>query len=133
MKAGLAVGFIITAASFPVLAAQGSADTYPTRPVRILVPQGPSGSNDMMARYFGGALSERLGKQFVVDNRPGAEGSIATDIVAKAAPDGYTLLIASAAFTQNPAVMNNLPYDPVKNLDSFRIFCRAAVLIVVGP
>ncbi|HKU71417.1 MAG TPA: tripartite tricarboxylate transporter substrate-binding protein, partial [Burkholderiales bacterium] len=133
MKAGLAVGFIIAAASFPALAAQGSADAYPTRPVRILVPQGPSGSNDMMARYFGGALSERLGKQFVVDNRPGAEGSIATDIVAKAAPDGDTLLMASAAFTQNPAVMKKLPYDPVKDFDWAAYFGHAPVIIVIGP
>jgi tripartite-type tricarboxylate transporter receptor subunit TctC len=133
MKAGLAVGFIIAAASFSALAAQGTADAYPTRPVRILVPQGPSGSNDMMARYFGGALSERLGKQFVVDNRPGAEGSIATDIVAKAAPDGYTLLMASAAFTQNPAVVKKLPYDPVKDFDWVAFFGRAPVIIVVGP
>jgi tripartite-type tricarboxylate transporter receptor subunit TctC len=98
-----------------------------------VVPQGPSGSNDMMARYFGGVLSERLGRQFVVDNRPGAEGMIATDIVAKAAPDGYTLLMASAAFTQNPAVLKKMPYDPVKDFDWVAFFGRAPVIIVVGP
>ena len=133
MKAGLAVGLVVAAASVPGFAAQGSPETYPARPVRILVPQGPSGSNDMMARYFGGALSERLGRQFVVDNRPGAEGMIATDIVAKAAPDGYTLLMASAAFTQNPAVVKKLPYDPVKDFDWAGFFGRAPVIIVIGP
>jgi tripartite-type tricarboxylate transporter receptor subunit TctC len=133
MKAGFATVWFLIAASFPVFAAQTSPESYPTKPVRILVPQGPSGSNDMMARYFGGVLSERLGRQFVVDNRPGAEGMIATDIVAKAAPDGYTLLMASAAFTQNPAVVKKLPYDPVKDFDWVAFFGRAPVIIVVGP
>ena len=98
-----------------------------------MVPQAPGGSNDIMARYVGGLLGERLGKQVVVDNRPGAEGMIGTDIVAKAAPDGYTLLMASAAFTQNPAVIRKLPYDPVRDFDWVAFFGRAPVVIVVGP
>jgi tripartite-type tricarboxylate transporter receptor subunit TctC len=111
----------------------GGAETYPTRPIRVVVPQGPSGSNDIMARYVGGQLSERLGRQVVVDNRPGAEGMIGTDIVAKAAPDGYTLLMASTAFTMNPAVVSKLPYDPLKDFDFVATFGRAPVVITVGP
>src|SRR5688572_9056005 len=93
--------------------ATDGADQYHNRPVRIIVPQAPGGSNDIMARYVGGALSERLGKQFVVDNRPGAEGMIGTETVARANPDGYTLLMASTAFVMNPAVLK-LPYDSIK-------------------
>ena len=115
-------------------AAPGGADAgFPTKPIRVVVPQGPSGSNDIMARYIGGMLAERVGRQVVVDNRPGAEGMIGTDIVAKAAPDGYTLLMASAAFTQNPAVIKKLPYDPVRDFDWVAIFGRAPVIITVGP
>src|SRR5512132_477741 len=92
MKASLAITIVLMLASIPgAYAAQrqvaGGTESYPSRPIRVLVPQGPSGSNDIMARYVGGQPSERLGRQVVVDNRPGAEGMIATDIVAKAAPD----------------------------------------------
>jgi tripartite-type tricarboxylate transporter receptor subunit TctC len=106
---------------------------YPARPVRIIVPQAPGGSNDIMARYVGGALTERLGKQFVVDNRPGAEGMIGTETVARANPDGYTLLMASTAFVMNPAVIEKLPYHPIKDFDWVATFGRAPVVITVGP
>jgi tripartite-type tricarboxylate transporter receptor subunit TctC len=86
-----------------------------------------------LARYIGGHLSERLGRQVVVDNRPGAEGMIATETVARANPDGYTILMASTAFTMNPAVMKKLPYDPVKDFDWIATFGRAPVIITVGP
>jgi tripartite-type tricarboxylate transporter receptor subunit TctC len=106
---------------------------YPTRPIRVIVPQAPGGSNDIMARYIGGHLSERLGKQIVVDNRPGAEGMIGTDTVAKANPDGYTILMASTAFTMNPAVVKKLPYDPVRDFDWVAMFGKAPVVITIGP
>ena len=86
-----------------------------------------------MARYVGGQFAERVGRQVVVDNRPGAEGTIGTEIVARAAPDGYTLLVASAAFTMNPAVVRKLPYDPIKDFDWAALLGRAPVVIVVGP
>ena len=101
--------------------AQGSAASdpapgYPSRPVRLLVPFPPGGSNDIMARYFAQYLSGRFGQQVVVDNRGGAEGIIATDIVAHARPDGHTLLFISAAHTVSGGTRSKLPYDP---LDSF--------------
>jgi tripartite-type tricarboxylate transporter receptor subunit TctC len=137
MKSNFATGVVLMLASVTgAFAAQGpaaDASGYPTKPIRVVVPQGPSGSNDIMARYIGGKLGERLGRQVVVDNRPGADGMIGTDIVAKAAPDGYTMLMASAAFTQNPAVISKLPYDPIKDFDWVAIFGRAPVVIVVGP
>src|SRR5215467_8966359 len=99
MNLSLAAGAILALVS--VTGAHGAqhAETgYPSRPIRLIVPQAPGGSNDIFARYIGNQLGERLGKQVVIDNRPGAEGMIGTDTVAKAAPDGYTMLMASTAF-----------------------------------
>ncbi len=138
MKANLAITAVsvlafTTCAQAAQPSAGGGAQDYPARPIRIVVPQAPGGSNDIMARYVGAMLSERLGKQVVVDNRAGAEGMIGTDIVAKAAPDGYTMLMASTAFTMNPAVISKLPYDPIKHFDFVATFGRAPVVITVGP
>lgn len=96
--------------------ADDPASGYPLRPVRLLIPFPPGGSNDIMGRYFAQYLTERLGQQVVVDNRAGAEGIIAADIVSHARPDGYTLLLTSAAHTVIAATRTKLPYDP---LDSF--------------
>lgn len=115
------------------LAADREGTMYPTRPIRVIVPQAPGGSNDIMARYIGGLLGERLGRQVVVDNRPGAEGMIGTEIVARANPDGYTMLMASTAFTMNPAVVRKLPYDPIKDFDWVAMLGNAPVVITVGP
>jgi tripartite-type tricarboxylate transporter receptor subunit TctC len=92
------------------------AAAYPARAIRLLVPFPPGGSNDIMARYFAQYLTDRFGQQVVVDNRGGAEGIIATEIVSNARPDGYTLLFVSAAHTVHGATRSKLPYHPV---DSF--------------
>ncbi len=126
----------VTTAATLMLAFQcglAAAQNYPTKPIRLIVPQAPGGSNDIMARYIGGQLGERLQKQVVVDNRPGAEGIIGSELVARAAPDGYTLLMASTAFTMNPAMMKKLPYDPIKDFDFAAVLGRGPVMIVVGP
>ncbi|MEN3353269.1 MAG: hypothetical protein V7640_1427, partial [Betaproteobacteria bacterium] len=91
----------------------GQAQNYPTRPVRLVVPFPPAGSNDIVGRVVAAALGDRLGKQVVVDNRAGGNSIIGTDIVANAPPDGYTLLVISTSFTTNP-VIHKLPYDPLK-------------------
>src|SRR5688572_16756446 len=114
-------------------ASENAAMSYPARPIRVIVPQAPGGSNDIMARYIGGQLAQRIGQQIVVDNRPGAEGMIGTEVVARANPDGYTLLMASTAFTMNPAVVRKLPYDPIKDFDWVAMFGKAPVVITVGP
>ena len=88
---------------------------YPSRPVRLLVPFPPGGSNDIMPRYLGQYLTERLGQSVVIDNRGGAEGIIATDIVAHARPDGYTLLFVSAAHSVHGGTRKKLPYDPLNS------------------
>src|SRR5262245_17311689 len=81
------------AAALPGVSRAASAQAYPTRPVRIIAPAPAGGANDILARLIGQSLSERLGQPFVVENRPGAGTNIGTDAVAKAAPDGYTLLV----------------------------------------
>jgi tripartite-type tricarboxylate transporter receptor subunit TctC len=128
-----ALAFTTCAHAAQRAATDKSGAAYPVKPIRVMVPQAPGGSNDTMARYIGGHLAERLGKQVVVDNRAGAEGMIATEIVARANPDGYTLLMASTAFTMNPAVVKKLPYDPIKDFDFVAMFGRAPVIITVGP
>jgi tripartite-type tricarboxylate transporter receptor subunit TctC len=115
--AALGVAAIVpTLAAAQRTASAGTEQNYPVRPIRLIVPQAPGGSNDIMARTIANHLTERFGRQVVVDNRPGAEGMIGTDIVARSASDGYTLLMASAAFTMNPAV-RKLPYDSLKAFD----------------
>jgi tripartite-type tricarboxylate transporter receptor subunit TctC len=137
MKSNLAVCFIVMLAAAGGQAAQRATSAvadqnYPTRPVRLLVPQAAGGSNDIMARYIGHYLTERLGRQVVVDNRPGAEGMIGTEIVARSAPDGYTLLMASAAFTMNPAV-RKVPYDPLAAFDWVAMLGSGPTVLTVGP
>ena len=114
-------------------AAVTAAETeFPVRPIRLLVPQAAGGSNDIMARNVANYLTQSFGKQVVVDNRPGAEGIIGTEIVARSAPDGYTLLLASAAFTMNPAV-RKLPYDSLAAFDWVARLGTGPTVLTVGP
>ncbi|MCC7082789.1 MAG: tripartite tricarboxylate transporter substrate binding protein [Burkholderiales bacterium] len=126
-----AVGAALVAGALQPYAQAATSAAYPSRPIRLIVPQAPGGSNDIMARYFGGKLSERLGHQVVVDNRPGAQGMIGTDMVAKSNPDGYTMLMTSTAFTMNPAVFT-LPYDSTKDFDWVTMLGSSPVLITVN-
>jgi tripartite-type tricarboxylate transporter receptor subunit TctC len=115
MKVIVAMALALCAAG-SALASEGvDSAAYPSRPVRLIVAFPPGGSNDIMGRYFAQYLTERFGKQVVVDNRAGAEGIIAADIVSHAAPDGYTLLLTSAAHTVIAASRTNLPYDPIES------------------
>jgi len=105
---------------------------YPTRPVRIIVPFPPGGSNDILGRFIGQKLSERLGQTTVIDNRPGADGIIGTDIAAKSVPNGYTLLVVSTSYAMNPAV-HKLPYDPLKSLVPVALIGTGPNLVAVTP
>ncbi|MEQ1775033.1 MAG: tripartite tricarboxylate transporter substrate-binding protein [Burkholderiales bacterium] len=123
-------------ACFSLLLAATSGITFaqsawPTKPIRLLVPQAPGGSNDIMARSVGQFIAERVGKQVVVDNRPGADGIIGTDIIARSSPDGYSILMASAAFVQNPAV-RKVPYDPVKSFDWIGKLGNGPTVLTIG-
>lgn len=107
-------GVLAAAAAGLAAAAPSPAGTqYPTRPVRFLVPYGPGGPTDTMARVVGQQLAERWGRTVVIDNRPGATGNIGTVIVARAAADGHTVLVHSSAFAVNPSLFRNAGYDPL--------------------
>lgn len=93
--------------SCPHAHAQSDAANYPTRPIRIVVPQSPGGSTDLTARLVAKQLNEAFKQSAVVDNRPGAGSTSGTEIVARAAPDGYTMLVVASSFTINPALKKN--------------------------
>ena len=100
---------LAAAMTFPL--ARARAADYPTRPVRVIVPFAPAGPTDIMARILTNHLGDRLGGSVIVENRPGAGGNIGTAVVARAEPDGYTLLIDSSAFVVNPSLYKHCPYD----------------------
>ena len=111
-----------------------SVSNYPNRPVRVLVGFAPGGTTDITARILAAQLTQTLGQQFVVDNRTGASGQIATDIVAKAAPDGYTLFaVAGGTHTSNVSLYKKLPYDTVKDLAPITLFAWVSNMIVTHP
>ncbi len=104
---------------------------YPDRPVSIIVPFAPAGPTDIIARVLASALSQRLGQQFVVDNRAGAAGNTGMAQVARAAPDGYTLMVTSTAIAVNPALFKKLPYDPFKDFAPISELVNAPNVLVV--
>jgi tripartite-type tricarboxylate transporter receptor subunit TctC len=109
-----------------------AAQDYPTKPVRIIVPFPPGGFNDIVARMIATQLSERMGKQFIIDNRTGAGGVLGTEQVAHAAPDGYTLLIASLAITINPW-FHKVSYDATKSFAPVALLATAPNVISIQP
>jgi tripartite-type tricarboxylate transporter receptor subunit TctC len=114
------------------LATPATADEYPSKPVRLIIPFPPGGSNDVVGRMIAMQLSERLGKQVVVDNRSGAGGVIGTEIAAKSPPDGYTLLIVSIAHAVNPWLYK-LNYDPIKAFAPVAILATGPNVLAVNP
>ena len=110
----------LTAAVLLVSVALGAgayAQTYPVKPIRIVNPSAPGGSNDVVARLLVKTMTAELGQSVYVDNRPGAGGNIGTELVAKAPADGYTLLIVLGSFAINPSLMKQVPYDPIKDFE----------------
>src|SRR5579872_3418224 len=112
--------------------APASADNYPTRSIRLIIPFPPGGSNDVVGRIIANQLGEKLGKQVFVDNRGGAGGVVGTDLAAKAAPDGYTLLIVSIAHAVDPWIYKE-PFDPVKDFVPVSIFATGTNVLTVNP
>ena len=121
------------AAAFPAILRNASAQTYPTRPVRIIVGFAAGGPTDILARLIGHWLSERLGQSFVVENRPGAATNIATEEVAHAPPDGYTLLAAVSTNTVNPALYPNLNFNFIRDIAMIAGLTRSAEVLEVNP
>lgn len=111
-----------------------AAQTYPNKPVRLVVGFPPGGVNDIIGRIVGAKLSERLGQSFIVENKPGGNGIIGTDYVAKAAPDGYTLLIGTiGTMVFNPGLYDRLPFDPVKDFVAITQFASGPLVFAVNP
>jgi tripartite-type tricarboxylate transporter receptor subunit TctC len=117
-----------------VIAATAAAQGYPSKPVRIVVPVPPGGATDPVARQLGAKLQEALGQPFIVENRAGANGNIGAEFVAKAAPDGYTLLVIDlGTFTSGPAVYPNLPFDPLTDFAPIMMLVRSPYGLSITP
>lgn len=129
-RSGLAALLVLGAAAIAPSAT--CAQDYPTRPVRIIVGFAAGGVTDIMARIVGQKLGESFGQQFVVDNRPGAGSAIASEITAKAAPDGYTLLMIGTSFAINAGVYKKLSYDPVKDFAGVILVSSAPQVLVAN-
>jgi tripartite-type tricarboxylate transporter receptor subunit TctC len=111
----------------------GFGQTYPNKPVRLIVPFAPGGFTDVVARILGQKLSARLGQQFVIENKPGAGSIIGTDFVAKAAPDGYTLVMVSTTHVISPWIYKNVPYDPIKSFTVISKLVDSPYVLLVNP
>ena len=105
---------------------------YPNRPIHVIVPFPPGGAVDPIARSIGQKLDEAWGQPVVIDNKPGAATIIGTDFVAKAAPDGYTVILVATSFTVNPSAYSKLPFDPVKDLAPISLVSRLPNMLVVN-
>src|SRR3954451_8640935 len=121
MKRRAFIGFLAAAVALPLGAiglgtVPSSAQTYPAKPIRIIVPTSPGGITDALARALAQRLTESFGQQVIVENRPAGAGHIGMDFVAKASPDGYTLVVAAdASFVVNPHLYSKLSYDPIND------------------
>jgi tripartite-type tricarboxylate transporter receptor subunit TctC len=129
--------FLLPALLGPALLAPAtgvlSAQPFPSKPVRLVVPYAPGGSSDVIGRLLGQRLGELVGQTIVVDNRPGAGSMIGTDIVAKAVPDGYTLVLSDMPHTINPSVYAKVPYDPVRDFSPVTIVGTSPLFLFVHP
>jgi tripartite-type tricarboxylate transporter receptor subunit TctC len=119
------------AAALPVFARRAGAQTYPVRSVRLIVGIAAGGTQDTLARLLAQGLSEQLGQQFVVDNRPGANGNLGTEAVVRAAPDGYTLFFANTSNSTNPALYEKLNYDFIRDIAAVASIGRGPGVMVV--
>ena len=117
----------------PSIAASAPAIEYPTRSIRLIVGQAPGGGLDIIARALAQKLTEALGQTVVVDNRPGAAGTLGSALAAKSQPDGYTALIVSVTYSINPSLYRNLPFDPVKDLQPVALIASTPFLLMVNP
>ncbi len=129
MKIGKLLLALLCMACSAALYAQG----YPNRPIHVVIPWPPGQATDLAARIIADKLSRALGQPFVMDNKAGAGGQIGTDFVAKAAPDGYTLLAASSGPVSIAPSLQKLPYDPVTQLSAISVVCLNPFALVTYP
>jgi len=124
---------LLAAATFTLLACNAFAAAYPEKPVRLVLPYGPGGGSDVVARPLAHFMSERTGAQFIADNRGGANGNIAMEIVAHAPADGYTLVLAlTAQLAINPSLYKKIPYDPVRDFAPVTLLGSAPYFLSVN-
>lgn len=116
-----------------VLSMDAHAQTYPAKSVRLIVPYAPGGGVDIVARALGQELTKRLGQQIVIENKTGAGGNIGSDAVAKATPDGYTVLIASPANAVNPSLYAKMPFNPVRDLTPVALIATVPTILLASP
>jgi tripartite-type tricarboxylate transporter receptor subunit TctC len=136
VNAATPLGVIARAVSIVLMllfAAASAHAAYPERPVRFIVPFAPGGTNDILARIVADKLSLRLGQPFVTDNRAGANSVLGCEIVARASPDGHTLLIVAAGFAVNPSLMQKLPFNTERDLAPIGVVASGPYLMVVNP
>jgi tripartite-type tricarboxylate transporter receptor subunit TctC len=124
---------LIITAALALAALPGLAQRFPDRPIRLVVPFAVGGGTDILAREIGPKLGEALGQAVVIENRGGAGGNIGSDLVAKAAPDGYTVLFGSNTLPINAALYKNLPFDPVKSFAPIGLVATAPLVLVTNP
>jgi tripartite-type tricarboxylate transporter receptor subunit TctC len=126
---------LVLAAACNVSVAQAAdrAKDYPTRPIRLIVPNAPGSSADTLTRIVANKLGEALGQQLVADNRAGAGGAVGLEIAKHATPDGYTLITSGSALTIGPNLRKNLPYDPLNDFEYVAMYARTPVVLVVNP
>jgi tripartite-type tricarboxylate transporter receptor subunit TctC len=127
------LGRAIGALALLLYPALSCAQGYPAKPIRIVVPFAPGGGTDILTRVIVPKTSELLKQQIVVDNRPGAGSQIGSELVAKAVPDGYTLLMVDTAFITNPSLYSRLPYDSARDFAPISLAASAPVIMVVHP
>jgi tripartite-type tricarboxylate transporter receptor subunit TctC len=123
----------VAAAALLAVATAASAQSYPAKPIRIIVPFAPGGPNDLLARLVGQKLAEAWGQQVIVDNRPGGGTIIGTDLAAKSPPDGYTLLMTSTSTAVNPSLNKKLPYDTLNDFARVMRLAASPNVLVVHP
>ncbi|MEW6334577.1 MAG: tripartite tricarboxylate transporter substrate binding protein [Thermodesulfobacteriota bacterium] len=133
MKKGMLVWIVLAATACGAVVNPCWAQSYPTRPVRMIVPFPPGGGTDILARIVSQKLGERLGQQVIVDNRPGAATNIGMELAARSAPDGYTLLMASIGLAANPSLYPKLGFDPLVDLAPVTLVAMAPTVLSVHP
>jgi tripartite-type tricarboxylate transporter receptor subunit TctC len=123
----------VAALAFALLCGAASAQTYPSRPIRVVVPFTPGTGMDIIARNVGPKLSDRLGQPVVIDNRPGASGNLGAELVAKSAPDGYTVMVSGNPLVVSPLLYRNTPYNPLTDFAPISLAAYGTMMLVAYP
>ena len=133
MKLNLMVTMLMMAAVFAEPALAQAPASYPSKPIRIIVPVAPGGNVDIVARTLAAELTKSLGQTVIVENRPSAASLVGTQLVARAAPDGYTLLAHSSTFFTAPTISANAGYEPIRDFAPITLTCKAPMFMEVHP